>query len=187
MRNACIETLFEVAKQDKRIVLIVGDLGFGVVTPFQEQLPRQFVNAGVAEQNMTSMATGMALSGKIAFTYSIGNFPTLRCLEQLRNDVCYHNANVKVISVGGGFAYGAMGPTHHAIEDMAAMRALPGMMVVAPRGPGGGPGGDSCCRCVCRGRAICDWEKRGNRRCMWGPSISILARLSVCGRAGMSR
>ncbi len=135
MRTAFIKELFELAKQDERIVLIVGDLGFGVVTPFMEQLPRQFLNAGVAEQNMTGMAAGMALSGKIALTYSIANFPTLRCLEQVRNDVCYHNANVKVVSVGGGFTYGAMGATHHALEDLAVMRAMPGLAVVAPGDP----------------------------------------------------
>ena len=135
MRNSFLNELFELAKKDERIVLIVGDLGFGVVTPFMEQLPRQFLNAGVAEQNMTGMAAGMALSGKIAFTYSIANFPTMRCLEHIRNDVCYHNANVKIVTVGGGFAYGAMGATHHAIEDLAVMRALPGMMVVAPGDP----------------------------------------------------
>jgi transketolase len=135
MRTAFIKELFELAKQDERIVLIVGDLGFGVVTPFMEQLPRQFLNAGVAEQNMTGMAAGMALSGKIALTYSIANFPTLRCLEQVRNDVCYHNANVKIVSVGGGLTYGAMGATHHAVEDIAVMRALPGLLVVAPGDP----------------------------------------------------
>jgi transketolase len=135
MRTAFIKELFDLAKMDDRIVLIVGDLGFGVVTPFMEQLPKQFINAGVAEQNMTAMAAGMALSGKIAFTYSIANFPTMRCLEHVRNDVCYHNANVKIVSVGGGFTYGAMGATHHAIEDLAVMRALPGLMVVAPGDP----------------------------------------------------
>ena len=135
MRTAFIKELFELAKQDERIVLIVGDLGFGVVTPFMEQLPKQFLNAGVAEQNMTGMAAGMALSGKIALTYSIANFPTMRCLEQVRNDVCYHNANVKVVSVGGGFTYGAMGATHHALEDLAVMRAMPGLVVVAPGDP----------------------------------------------------
>src|SRR3972149_6498989 len=96
-----------------------------------EQLPRQFVNAGVAEQNMTGMAVGMALSGKIVFTYSIANFPTLRCLEHIRNDVCYHNANVKIVAVGGGCAYGSMGMTHHATEDLGIMRILPGLAVVA--------------------------------------------------------
>ena len=135
MRNVFLKELFELAKKDERIVLIVGDLGFGVVNPFMEQLPRQFLNAGVAEQNMTGIAAGMALSGKIAYTYSIGNFPTMRCLEHIRNDVCYHNANVKIVTVGGGFAYGAMGATHHAIEDLAVMRAIPGMAVVAPGDP----------------------------------------------------
>ena len=135
MRNAFLNELFELAKKDERIILITGDLGFGVVTPFMEQLPRQFLNAGVAEQNMTGIAAGMALSGKIAFTYSIGNFPTMRCLEHIRNDVCYHHANVKIVTVGGGFAYGAMGATHHAIEDLAVMRSIPGIAVLAPGDP----------------------------------------------------
>lgn len=135
MRTAFFETLFEAAKKDPRIVLIVGDLGFGVVTSFMEQLPDQFVNAGVAEQNMTGLAVGMALSGKIVFTYSIANFPVLRCLEQIRNDVCYHNTNVKIVSVGGGMAYGALGPSHHATEDIAIMRALPNMLVACPGDP----------------------------------------------------
>ena len=135
MRTAFIETLLELAKEDPRIVLMVGDLGFGVVIPFMEQLPRQFVNAGVAEQNMTGMAAGMALSGKIVFTYSIANFPVLRPYEQIRNDVCYHNANVRIVSVGGGMAYGSLGPSHHATEDIAVMRALPNMLVLAPGDP----------------------------------------------------
>jgi transketolase len=135
MRNAFVQTLFELAKQDPRIVLITGDLGFSVIEPFMEQLPLQFVNAGVAEQNMTGMAVGMALSGKVVFTYSIANFPTLRCLEHIRNDVCYHNASVRIVAIGGGFAYGSMGVTHHATEDLAVMRALPGLMVVAPGDP----------------------------------------------------
>jgi transketolase len=135
VRTAFIKTLFELAQKDSRIVLIVGDLGFGVVEPFRERLPDQFVNAGVAEQNMTGMAAGMALSGKVVFTYSIANFPVLRCLEQIRNDVCYHNANVRIVAVGGGMAYGAVGPSHHATEDIAIMRALPIMVVVAPGDP----------------------------------------------------
>jgi len=135
MRNAFIKTLTELAKKDKRIFLIVGDLGYGVIEDFQKQFPDQFLNAGVAEQNMTGMATGLALSGKIVFTYSIANFPTLRPFEQVRNDICYHNANVKIISIGGGFAYGQLGPTHHATEDLAVMRALPNMTVVAPADP----------------------------------------------------
>jgi transketolase len=135
MRTAFIQTLFELAKEDERIVLLTGDLGFSVIEPFMQALPKQFVNVGVAEQNMTGMAAGMALSGKIVFTYSIGNFPTLRCLEHIRNDICYHNANVKVVCVGGGFCYGAAGATHHATEDLGIMRMLPGMTVIAPADP----------------------------------------------------
>jgi len=135
MRTAFSETLFELAREDPRIVLITGDLGFNVVTPFMERLPRQFVNAGVAEQNLTGLAVGMALSGKIVFTYSIANFPVLRCFEQIRNDACYHNANVRIVSVGAGMTYGSLGPSHHATEDLAVMRALPGMTVIAPGDP----------------------------------------------------
>src|SRR3982751_2787827 len=135
MRNAFLDTLYELARQDDRIVFITGDLGFRVVEKFMENMPNQFLNAGVAEQNMTGIAAGMALSGKISFTYSIANFPILRCLEQIRNDVCYHRANVKVVAVGGGFAYGSLGATHHATEDLAIMRALPEMTVVAPGDP----------------------------------------------------
>jgi transketolase len=135
MRNAFLEQLFELAKRDSRIVFITGDLGFSVVERYQEELPDQFVNAGVAEQNMTGVAVGMAHCGKIVFTYSIANFPTLRCLEHVRNDVCYHDANVTVVSVGGGFAYGALGATHHATEDLGVMRMLPNMIVVAPGDP----------------------------------------------------
>ena len=135
MRTAFLQELFELAKKDSRIVFITGDLGFSVVEPFMQELPLQFVNAGVAEQNMTGMAAGMAMTGKTVFTYSIANFPTLRCLEQIRNDVCYHKANVKIIAIGGGFAYGAMGATHHATEELGIMRMLPNMIVVAPGDP----------------------------------------------------
>jgi transketolase len=135
MRTAFIESLLEEARRDKRVMLLTGDLGFGVVIDFMKELPQQFLNAGVAEQNMTGMAAGLAMSGKIVFTYSIANFPVLRCYEQIRNDVCYHNANVKIVSVGGGMAYGSLGISHHAVEDIAVMRALPNMMVVAPNDP----------------------------------------------------
>ena len=100
--------------------------------PFWEQCPDQFTNAGIAEQNMTSVAAGMAMEGKIVFTYSIGNFPTLRCLEQIRNDCAYHKANVKIVCVGGGFAYGSLGMSHHATEDIAVLRSLPGVAVLCP-------------------------------------------------------
>ncbi len=135
MRTAFIKSLFEAAQQDPRVMLVVGDLGYSVVEKFAEAMPKQYLNAGVAEQNMTGLAAGLALSGRTVFTYSIGNFPTLRCLEQIRNDVCYHGASVKIVTVGGGFAYGALGVSHHATEDLAIMRTLPGMTVVAPGDP----------------------------------------------------
>jgi transketolase len=135
MRSAFFRALLELAEQDPRVNLVVGDLGFGVVEEFTQRFPNRFLNAGVAEQNMTGIAAGMALSGRTVFTYSIANFPILRCLEQVRNDICYHNANVKLVSVGGGLAYGALGATHHATEDLAIMRSLPRMLVVAPGDP----------------------------------------------------
>lgn len=132
MRDTFVKTLIELAKKDENIELVTGDLGFGVLKPYWEQLPEQFINAGIAEQNMTTMAAGMALEGKTVFTYSIGNFPTIRCLEQIRNDCAYHNANVKIVCVGGGFVYGSLGMSHHATEDLALLRALPGVVVMAP-------------------------------------------------------
>ena len=132
MRDTFVRTLIALAKENPNIELITGDLGFGVLKPFWERLPNQFINAGIAEQNMTSAAAGMALEGKTVFTYSIGNFPTLRCLEQIRNDCAYHGANVKIVCVGGGFVYGSLGMSHHATEDIAVMRALPGVAVLCP-------------------------------------------------------
>lgn len=135
MRTAFIETLCELAEQDERIWLLTGDLGYSVLERFAQRFPERFVNVGVAEQNMTGVAAGLALCGKIVFTYSIANFPTMRCLEQIRNDVCYHNLNVKIVAVGGGLAYGSAGYTHHAVEDLAVMRAMPNMTVLAPGDP----------------------------------------------------
>ncbi len=132
MRDTFVKTLLEIAKKDKNVYIVTGDLGFGVLKPFWEELPDQIINAGIAEQNMTSIAAGLALQGKIVYTYSIGNFPTLRCIEQIRNDCAYHDANVKVVCVGGGFVYGSLGMSHHATEDIAMMRALPNVTVVAP-------------------------------------------------------
>lgn len=132
MRDTFVKTLIELARADRNIELVTGDLGFGVLKPFWEQIPDQFTNAGIAEQNMTTVAAGMALEGKTVFTYSIGNFPTLRCLEQIRNDCAYHRANVKIVCVGGGFVYGSLGMSHQATEDLAVMRALPDVVVMAP-------------------------------------------------------
>jgi transketolase len=135
MRTAFFKAVERAAESDDRICVVTGDLGFGVVETFAKRFPKQFLNAGVAEQNMTGVAAGLALSGKIVFTYSIANFPTLRCLEQIRNDICYHNADVKVVSVGGGFSYGSLGASHHATEDLAILRSLPRMAVIAPGDP----------------------------------------------------
>jgi transketolase len=136
MRTAFVETLTRLASEDPRVQLVVGDLGFSVVEPFAEGCPSQFLNAGVCEQAMTGLAAGLASTGgRVVFTYSIANFPTLRCLEQIRNDVCGHDANVKVVAVGGGVAYGAQGYTHFAVEDLGVIRALPGIVVCAPADP----------------------------------------------------
>ncbi len=135
MRNTLVKTLTEEALKDNTIMLLTGDLGFNVLNKFYDVLPQQYVNAGISEQNMTSVAAGLALSGKKVFTYSIGNFSTLRCFEQIRNDICYHNANVKVVSLAAGFAYGPLGMSHHATEDIACMRSLPNMRVFSPADP----------------------------------------------------
>jgi len=132
MRDHVLTALKELAKKDKRIYLFTGDLGYIVLDDYKDSCPNQFINIGIAEQNMTTLAAGMAKEGNIVFTYSIGNFPTLRCVEQIRNDVCYHNLNVKILAVGGGFVYGNQGITHHATEDIAIMRALPNMRVYVP-------------------------------------------------------
>lgn len=135
MRDAFTRALMREAAKDDRLMLVTGDLGFGVLKPFWETYPEQFVNAGIAEQSMTGLAAGLAKTGRTVLTYSIGNFPTLRCLEQIRNDCAYHNLNVKVVCVGGGFVYGSLGMSHHATEDMAIMRALPGVTVFTPGDP----------------------------------------------------
>jgi transketolase len=132
MRDTFIKALYELSERDPRIFLITGDLGFGVLDKFSAERPRQFLNAGVAEQNMTGLAAGLALEGRVVFTYSIANFPILRPLEQIRNDAAYHDANVNVVAIGGGFSYGPLGMSHHATEDLAIMRALPGLTVVSP-------------------------------------------------------
>jgi len=135
MRNAFIDELVALATKHDHIALIVGDLGYGVVEPFADRFPDRFINAGVAEQNMTGLAAGMASEGYHVFTYSIANFPTFRCAEQIRNDVDYHGLPVTVVAVGGGLAYGALGYSHHAVQDYALMRSMPGMTIAAPGDP----------------------------------------------------
>jgi transketolase len=135
MRKAFFANLMENARQDSSIWLLCGDLGFSVLEPFKAAFPDRFINVGIAEQNMIGVAAGLALSGAKVFVYSIGNFATLRCYEQIRNDVCLHRANVNIVATGGGLAYGPQGYTHHIVEDIAAMRALPAMKVFCPGDP----------------------------------------------------
>lgn len=135
MRTAFINQLVEEARKDEKIFLIVGDLGFSVVEPFVNEFPDRFLNAGVAEQNMTGIAAGLAMEGYTVFTYSIANFPTLRCIEQIRYDICYHNLNVKIVSVGGGYAYASLGASHHATEEIGMLRTIPNLTVSAPGDP----------------------------------------------------
>lgn len=129
MRNKLVEILVQKAKENNNVVLLTGDLGSGCLEPFQEMFPDRFFNVGIAEQNMMSVASGLAIEGKKVFIYSIGNFDTLRCLEQIRNDICYMNLDVNIISVGAGFEYGQLGFSHHATEDIACLRAMPNMSV----------------------------------------------------------
>lgn len=135
MRNTFIEELVTLARKHPHLALIVGDLGYSVIEPFADEFPDRFINAGVAEQNMTGLAAGMASEGYHVFTYSIANFPTFRCAEQIRNDVAYHNLPVTVVAVGGGLAYGALGYSHHAVQDYALMRIMPNMLIAAPGDP----------------------------------------------------
>jgi transketolase len=135
MRNAFIDELVLAAKKSDKIVLIVGDLGYGVVEPFAKEFPDRFINAGVAEQGMMSVAAGMASEGYHPFVYSIANFPTFRCAEQIRNDVAYHNLPVTIVAVGGGLSYGSLGYSHHAVQDYALIRSMPGMLIAAPGDP----------------------------------------------------
>lgn len=132
MRTTFANLLLEEAKKNKNIELLTGDLGFGVLKDFMEQCPKQFTNCGIAEQNMLSVAGGMSSMGKEVVVYSIGNFPTFRALEQIRNDICYYNHNVKIVCIGGGYTYGSLGMSHHATEDIAIMRAMPNMSIFAP-------------------------------------------------------
>ena len=135
MRTSFINQLLEEAKKNDKIFLVIGDLGYHVVEPFAETIPERFLNAGIAEQNMAGVAAGLSMTGYNVYIYSIGNFPTLRCLEQIRNDIAYHKANVKIVSVGAGYAYGSLGATHQATEEIGALRVIPNMVVATPGDP----------------------------------------------------
>jgi transketolase len=135
MRTETIDALVGYCRRNPDVMLLTADLGYSVLERFAEALPDQYANVGVCEQAMVGIAAGLALAGRRVVTYSIANFPTMRCLEQLRNDVCYHDLPVVVIAVGGGFAYGAQGYTHHGIEDLSVMSMLPNMAVTCAADP----------------------------------------------------
>ena len=132
MRNIFIEELTKEAKKNKKIILIVNDLGYSVIENFAKLFPKQFFNAGVAEQNMLGLAAGLALGGNQVYVYSIGNFPTFRCAEQIRNDIDYHNLPVTIVNVGSGVNYGNLGYSHHAIQDYGLLRLFPNMLIASP-------------------------------------------------------
>jgi transketolase len=131
MRKAFVRTLSEIAAADPRVLLLTGDLGYMALEPFIERFPDRFLNAGVAEQNMVGVATGLAEAGFVPFVYSIVTFATLRPYEFIRNGPLLHHLPVRVVGIGGGFDYGQQGPTHHGLEDIAVMRVQPGMTVIA--------------------------------------------------------
>lgn len=135
MRTAFIEQLIEEAKKNDKIFLLVGDLGYSVVEKFAQSFPDRYLNVGIAEQNMAGIAAGLAMTGFNVYIYSIGNFPTLRCIEQLRNDIAYYNGNVKIVAVGAGYAYGSQGVSHHATEDIGIIRTIPNMVICSPGDP----------------------------------------------------
>ena len=135
MRTAFIDQLVKEARINDKIFLLVGDLGYNVVEPFADEFPDRFRNVGIAEQNMAGVAAGLSMVGYNVYIYSIGNFPTLRCIEQIRNDIAYYKGNVKIVSVGAGYAYGSQGVSHHATEELGMMRSIPNIVVCSPCDP----------------------------------------------------
>ena len=132
MRKTCLDMVYELAKSDDRIFFIGSDLGTGTLQRFKEKMPDRFFMEGVSEANIIGMAAGLAMEGKIPYVNTIATFITRRCFDQIVLDVCLHNVNVRLIGNGGGLVYAPLGPTHEVIEDLAIMRAIPNMTVVAP-------------------------------------------------------
>lgn len=132
MRKSFVDTLVTYARRHKNVMLLTGDLGAGALEPFEKAFGARYINCGIAEQNMIAVAAGLAMAGKEVVIYSIGDFDTLRVIEFVRNLVCYNKANVKIVSVGAGLEYGALGFTHHTTEDIACMRSLPNMQIFSP-------------------------------------------------------
>lgn len=132
MRTVIIDGIYNLMKQNRNVYFLTGDLGFSVVEKIEKEFPKQFINVGVAEQNMMGIASGLAMSGKKVFVYSIIPFVTMRCFEQVRNDICYHNLDVTILGVGAGLSYGILSSTHFALEDIAIFRPLPNMSIFSP-------------------------------------------------------
>lgn len=135
MRAALDAALTDAARKDNNICVVVGDVSPIALNTFTKEFPEKFINVGVAEANMIGLAAGLALTGKKPFLFTIATFMTMRCYEQIRDDVCFQNLNIKIIGGGGGFIYSTLGATHHALEDYAIMRVLPNMTVVSPADP----------------------------------------------------
>lgn len=132
MKKIFIDELIKARKKNDKIILIVNDLGYGMIEPFQKLFPKSVFNAGVSEQSMMGYAAGLAAKGKHVFVYSIGNFNTFRCAEQIRNDIDYHKLPVTIVSAGAGVGYGNLGYSHHAIQDYSLMRVFPNMVIASP-------------------------------------------------------
>jgi len=135
MRTAYCKALYKIMSEDNRVFALTADIGFRNFDQIIADFPERFINVGVAEANMMGIAAGLALSGKIPFTFTIAPFVTMRCLEQIRVDLCYHKLPVKIIGAGGGFVYGSQGATHHAIEEIGILRTLPDMTIISPSDP----------------------------------------------------
>ena len=132
MRQTCLNMIYELAKDDERILFIGSDLGVGTLDQFREEMPNRFFMEGVSEANLIGVAAGLALEGKIPYVNTISTFITRRCFEQVVLDLCLHNTKVRLIGNGGGLVYAPLGPTHEAIEDIAILRAIPNMTILAP-------------------------------------------------------
>src|ERR1700739_4498405 len=132
MRNAFADELTRLGDEDPRVVMLSGDIGNRLFDKFKARHAPRFFNCGVAEANMVGIAAGLAMNGLRPVAYTITPFVTTRCLEQIRTDVCYHEAPVTIVAVGAGLAYSGLGPTHHACEDIAFLRAIPNMVVICP-------------------------------------------------------
>ncbi len=134
MRNAFAETITNLTLSDPKVILLMGDTGSGPFDEIFEKVPDQIINTGIAEANMVTVAAGLAREGFIPFVYAIGAHLVYRAFEQIRNDVCLNNTNVKLVSVGSGIHYSDHGPTHHTTEDLAILKSLPNIKIISPSG-----------------------------------------------------